>query len=164
MLVNVKVSPFPCPLESNVCLRMVIYLQFYYFSLSKPSSYFKNLGSAKRSQKYPVQHCLLPKKLVWTMIVKLNVTGNWCHSPTEDVSLFLLISFITPLLGSLLEFEMAKWFDLATALASFESLKCRLGMVQTLLNECKPNYYSALQLAVRVALDFQRNLALSRHS
>ena len=70
------------------------------------------------------------------MIVKLNVTGNWCHSPTEDVSLFLLISFITPLLGSLLEFEMAKWFDLATALASFESLKCRLGMVQTLLNKC----------------------------
>ena len=37
-----------------------------------------------------------------------NVSSNGGYSPTEDVSLFLLISFITPLLAMLLELEMAK--------------------------------------------------------
>ena len=59
------------------------------------------------------------------------------YLPTEEVSLFLLISFITPLADKLLEFEIASWELLgAPDLASFVRLKCHAVMIQFLPNKC----------------------------
>ena len=50
------------------------------------------------------------------------------NSPTEDDSLFRLISLITPLpdLEEFVLVEKAKWDFVAAVLASFESLKCHI--------------------------------------
>lgn len=52
-----------------------------------------------------------------------RVAVNREHLPTEEDSLFRLISFITPFEFVL---EKAKWDFVAAVLASFESLKCQI--------------------------------------
>ena len=59
---------------------------------------------------------------------RFSKEGNPKNLPTEDDSLFRLISLITPL-PDLEEFvleEKAKWDFVAAVLASFESLKCHI--------------------------------------